>query len=83
MATGYYFVSVSNFVWDFGNFNLVRNFIQINIDKINKVIQHGTSIKKKKKKKKIREKQQAVNGLLKYTLKTWFKKLTKVVIRNL
>ena len=83
MATGYYFVSVSNFVWDFGNFNLVRNFIQINIDKINKVIQHGTYIKKKKKKKKIREKQQAVNGLLKYTLKTWFKKLTKVVIRNL
>ena len=83
MATGYYFVSVSNFVWDFGNFNLVRNFIQINIDKINKVIQHGKSIKKKKKKKKIREKQQAVNGLLKYTLKTWFKKLTKVVIRNL
>ena len=81
MATGYYFVSVSNFVWDFGNFNLVRNFIQINIDKINKVIQNGTSIKKKKK--KIREKQQAVNGLLKYTLKTWFKKLTKVVIRNL
>ena len=51
MATGYYFVSVSNFVWDFGNFNLVRNFIQINIDKINKVIQNGTSIKKKKKKK--------------------------------
>ena len=55
MATGYYFVSVSNFVWDFGNFNLVRNFIQINIDKINKVIQNGTSIKKKKKKKKIKE----------------------------
>ena len=50
MATGYYFVSVSNFVWDFGNFNLVRNFVQINIDKINKVIQNGTSIKKKKKK---------------------------------
>ena len=55
MATGYYFVSVSNFVWDFGNFNLVRNFIQINIDKINKVIQNGTSIKKKKKKKNQRK----------------------------
>ena len=52
MATGYYFVSVSNFAWDFGNFNLVRNFVQINIDKINKVIQNGTSIKKEKKKKK-------------------------------
>ena len=51
MATGYYFVSVSNFVWDFGNFNLVRNFIQINIDKLNKKYETARLSKKKKKKK--------------------------------
>ena len=71
MATGYYFVSVSNFVWDFGNFNLVRNFVQINIDKINKVIQNGTSIKKKKKKKK--KKNQRITASSQWSFKVYTK----------